>query len=139
MATMQKFSCAINEEGPSRVKRAKVPSGLINLLGGEKGDQLEFEVTGKMITGGRILRGRAAEAARNVVHSQSRPVTSKAPAVKSKAPAVKSKVPAPKGKIPTPKGKIPAPAQPTGRKTAVKYETPKIPAKAGSPKPKRRK
>lgn len=82
MAT-KTFSATINEEGASAVKRGKIPSGLINALGGEKGNMIQFEVTGKFITGGRILRGREAEAARKSVFQQSR----LKPASKPKAPA----------------------------------------------------
>jgi len=77
MATV-KFHATINEEGASNTKRGKIPSGLINALGGKKGDMIEFEVTGKVMTGGRIIRGREAEAARGMVFTQSKPAQSAA-------------------------------------------------------------
>lgn len=59
------FHAAINEEGPSRVLRGKIPAGLLKQMGASKGDYLELEVSGKFLTGGRIVRGKEADKIRS--------------------------------------------------------------------------
>ena len=73
-----KFHATINAEGPSATLRGKIPSGLINALGGAQGDMIEFEVeqNGKHTTliGGRIVRQGTREysTAQDNIHRQSR-------------------------------------------------------------------
>jgi hypothetical protein len=122
MAQTNKYHATIGAEGANEILRGKIPSPLIQQMGGNKGDMIEFEVTGKMITGGRVIRGRDADRIR--ANRAAAPVgkqnTSKT--VKKVAPAKKAqpKVTAKVAKAPV-------------RKTSVAYDTKKVVKKAGSP------
>lgn len=134
------FHATVNEESIHKVKRAKLPSGLIVMLGANKGDVIEFEVTGRQITGGRVLTGKAATEAKAQALNQSRfvreqhrpkPAAKQAQGGAKKAGAKKAakkggakKAGARKG------GAIPKPGAAKkgggrkGRTTAVAYDTP---------------
>lgn len=117
------FVCTINTEGPNDIKRAKVPTGLINQMGGEKGDGIEFTVTGKTLTGARIVRaGKKMEEAKKLSDNQGARGANFAKAAQPKA-QVK---PQPAGKVaPKVKPQVkPAPAQPAVKPKAGKA-TPK--------------
>lgn len=69
------FTATLHGEGPTKsTVRGKIPTGLVRLLGGDIGDVIEFEVTGKIITGGRLLKGdtKKADEAKANAYSQSR-------------------------------------------------------------------
>lgn len=155
MAQEKTFSFSVREEGPSKTIRGKIPSGVLTQIGAKDGDIVELTTTGKFITGGRVLRGRDAQAARESRYTQSRTVEKKKatpPEPKVKAPVRKSAPPAktvapkPVAKKPVavPVKKIPAsvaqakptkkPAKSNGRKTSVAYEVP-VPKKPIGKKP----
>ena len=154
MSEPKLFRAAINEEGPSKTKRGKIPAGLINMLGGEKGDFLELEVSGKFITGGRIVRGKEAQkiwdSGENLTQSRvAKPSKSKAAkavakkavpekkVVKKTARPTKKATPVKKTKPVAPKAPakpVKKAAKPTKRKTSVAYEKPKVKRPTGSKK-----
>lgn len=128
MSTPKLFSASINEEGASNVKRGKIPSGLINAMGGQKGDMLQFEVTGKFITGGRILKGKAADEARAQVFQQSRTATPAKPKAQAtaKTPAKPTKPTKPAAQVKPQRPSAPA-------KTPAKPQRPVAPAAQSKP------
>ena len=152
------FSAAINEEGASRTKRGKIPSGLIEAIGGQQGDRIKFEVQGRRIIGGAVVKSGTREfnELAEASHVQSRATSTAgetkaavAPKVPAKAAAkVPAKVPAtktPAGRIPKAisrggnGAKVPAPTKTAGkspaRKTVVSYDRPKVSAKVAAKVP----
>jgi antitoxin component of MazEF toxin-antitoxin module len=65
---IQTFTASLSVEKSGSI-RGKIPAQLVTALGASSGDVLEFQVNGKVLVGGRVLKGKDADKAR-----QSRPV-----------------------------------------------------------------
>lgn len=141
---INKFTATLNREGSTGSVRGKIPATLVSAMGGDDGDVIEFEVNGKTLVGGRIIRGKEAQklraAGRQTFTSPAAKPVKAQPKVSAKAPAKKGngKV---VGKISLAKPASKAPAKAKARpvkanknKTAVKITAPKRPVTKGKGK-----
>lgn len=89
MPKTNKFTATLNEEGSTGSTRGKIPATMINQMGGADGDVIEFEVQGKYIVGGRIIKGKEAQKLRSTRQMFSG--GSAKPKAKAEKPAKKAK------------------------------------------------
>lgn len=99
----EKFHASISEEPSTGSVRGKIPSKLVQALGAEANDVIEFTVKGDIITRGRVLSSKEAREYKNSI--------GRGGATKKKTTAKKST-----------KAKK---AKKKGRKTEVEYDAPK--------------
>lgn len=88
MSKTKFYYCPVSTEGPSKTKRAKVPTGVFNDMGAVKGQLLELEVDpkGKVVVSGRIVKGHEAKRIKKEgLYSQSRPAKKTKPNVRTKS------------------------------------------------------
>lgn len=145
---VQKFTATLNKEGSTGSIRGKIPASLVNALGGQDGDVMEFETNGRTIVGGRIITGKEAKALRSAGRTTFASAV-QAPA-KAKSPKVKQAVkkaagngkgrsvvslPVPKAKAKAPVKAKAAPAKSNKRKTSVKITPPASKAKKPQSRP----
>lgn len=120
---IQTFTANLSKEGSTGSTRGKIPATLISAMGGEDGDVMEFQVNGKTLVGGRIIRGKEAQRLR----ASRQNFGQAAPSAPRKKVAPKITVAAPKPKANGGSAKkvvVTAPVRKTQAKAPVKVAPP---------------
>lgn len=114
---IEKFHTPIKQEGQAGAIRGKISAGMAAQMNAGDGDVIEWTVTGKTVTGARVLRGKEAtkylaSSVRSAPQPKAKPKTAAAPAKKLKAKVVEE----------APAKKLKKPLKTNKRRTEVEYE-----------------